>query len=216
DVIAAQHAAGIDIGNDGEQARESFFTYVQHRMTGFGDASRRALMRDLTDHPDFMELQLPRFQRMKVNLMAAPAAIANVGYRDTTEVAAECALVAGAPFAETFMTAASPGIVAAAMQNRFYASDAEYVHALGVARSTYPTGQSRGPTGDSTHRPALATSRRPWCGPSCGPWAAVRISGRSACSDQDLGHGGCGERRDLGLYRCEGARDDVRGGGGRA
>src|SRR4051794_40491305 len=35
-VIAAQHAAGIDIGNDGEQARESFFTYVQHRMTGFG------------------------------------------------------------------------------------------------------------------------------------------------------------------------------------
>ena len=30
-------------------------------------------------------------------------------YRDTTEVEAECALVAGAPFAETFMTAASPG-----------------------------------------------------------------------------------------------------------
>ena len=30
-VIAAQMAAGIDIGNDGEQARESFVTYVQHR-----------------------------------------------------------------------------------------------------------------------------------------------------------------------------------------
>jgi len=42
DVIAAQHAAGIDIGNDGEQARESFFTYVQHRMTGFGDVSESA------------------------------------------------------------------------------------------------------------------------------------------------------------------------------
>src|SRR4051812_8023754 len=38
--IAAQVAAGIDIGNDGEQARESFFTYVQHRVTGFGDTSR--------------------------------------------------------------------------------------------------------------------------------------------------------------------------------
>ena len=35
-VVAAQVEAGIDIGNDGEQARESFFTYVQHRMTGFG------------------------------------------------------------------------------------------------------------------------------------------------------------------------------------
>ncbi|HEX4818901.1 MAG TPA: hypothetical protein VFV00_01750 [Acidimicrobiales bacterium] len=58
EVIAAQHSAGVDIGNDGEQARESFFTYVQHRMTGFGDASQRAMMRDLSEHPDFLELQL--------------------------------------------------------------------------------------------------------------------------------------------------------------
>jgi len=136
DVIAAQHAAGIDIGNDGEQARESFFTYVQHRMTGFGDASQRALMRDLVDHPDFIELQLPRFQRIKVNLMGAPAVIAEVGYRDTAEVESECALVAGSPFAKTFMTAASPGIVAAAMQNRFYPTDGDYVRALGRALST--------------------------------------------------------------------------------
>ena len=93
-VIAAQHAAGIDVGNDGEQARESFVTYVQHRMTGFGDSSQRALMRDLVDHPDFIELQIPRFQRMKVNLMAAPAAIGEVAYRDTAEVEAECRLVA--------------------------------------------------------------------------------------------------------------------------
>ena len=73
--IAAQLEAGIDVGNDGEQARESFFTYVQHRMTGFGDTSRRPFMRDLLDHPDFIELSLPRFNRIKVNLMAAPAAI---------------------------------------------------------------------------------------------------------------------------------------------
>ena len=59
--IAAQVDAGIDIGNDGEQARESFFTYVQHRMTGFGGTSHRPLMRDLVDHPDYIELALPRF-----------------------------------------------------------------------------------------------------------------------------------------------------------
>ena len=34
-VIAKQEASGIDIGNNVEQARESFFTYVQHRMSGF-------------------------------------------------------------------------------------------------------------------------------------------------------------------------------------
>ena len=41
--IAAQVDAGIDIGNDGEQARESFFTYVSHRMNGFGDTFFRFL-----------------------------------------------------------------------------------------------------------------------------------------------------------------------------
>lgn len=135
-VIAAQLEAGIDVGNDGEQARESFVTYVQHRMTGFGGTSERPLMRDLVEHPDFVELALPRFERMKVNLMAAPAAVGEVTYADTSEVAAECDLVAGAPFAETFMTAASPGIVCSAMQNRHYASIAEYVGAVAKALAT--------------------------------------------------------------------------------
>ncbi len=132
-VIAAQVTAGIDIGNDGEQARESFFTYVRHRMTGFAGASRRHLMRDLLDHGDFLELAQPRFRRIKVNLMAAPAAIDDVAYRDTAELAAECDLVTGAPFAETFMTAASPGIVVSAMENQHYPSRQEYVTAVAAA-----------------------------------------------------------------------------------
>jgi 5-methyltetrahydropteroyltriglutamate--homocysteine methyltransferase len=135
-VIAAQADAGIDVGNDGEQARESFFTYVQHRMTGFGGASERKLFRDMQDHPDFVELAVPRLRRMKVNLMAAPAAISEVTYRDNGELEAECALVANAPFAQTFMTACSPGIVVSAMENRFYDSRAEYVRAVADALRT--------------------------------------------------------------------------------
>ena len=84
DVIAAQVEAGIDVGNDGEQARESFFTYVQHRMTGFGG----------TQPPpaDARPARAPRLPRagpsrastaIKVNLMHAPAAIGEVTYRDT-------------------------------------------------------------------------------------------------------------------------------------
>ena len=133
-VVAAQLDAGIDIGNDGEQARESFVTYVQHRMTGFGGVGRRPEKRDVLDHPDFQLLMSKR--RAQVNLMAAPAAIGPVAYRDTTEVDAECELVAASPFAETFMTAASPGIVAAVMENRFYASRAEYLQAVAAALST--------------------------------------------------------------------------------
>ena len=135
-VIAAQADVGIDIGNDGEQARESFFTYVQHRMTGFGDSGRRPLMADLVEHPDYVELALPRFERTKVSLMTAPAAIGEVTYGDTAELDAELALVADTPFAETFMTSASPGIVASAMENRYYDTRAEYVHAVAAALRT--------------------------------------------------------------------------------
>ena len=136
EVIAKQADVGIDVGNDGEQARESFFTYVQHRMTGFGGTSNRAVFRDLLDHPDFIELAFPRTERVKVSLMRAPAAIGEVTYRDTGELDAECALVADAPFAQTFMTAASPGIVAAAMENRHYPSRQDYVRAVAAALRT--------------------------------------------------------------------------------
>ena len=75
--------------------------------------------------------------------MAAPAAIGEVAYGDTTELEAECALVAGAPFAQTFMTACSPGIVASAMENRHYATQEEYVRAVAAALRTRVPGHRR-------------------------------------------------------------------------
>ena len=135
-VIAAQVDAGIDVGNDGEQARESFFTYVQHRMTGFGGTSNRAIFRDLLEHPDYIAMISQRYDRAHVNLMAAPVAVGEVSYRDRDEVDGECALVADAPFAQTFMTAASPGIIAAAMENRHYPSIEDYVRAVAAALRT--------------------------------------------------------------------------------
>ncbi|MEI9925331.1 MAG: hypothetical protein WDN50_19295 [Bradyrhizobium sp.] len=40
-IIPKQIAAGIDIGNNGEQQREGFFLHVRHRMTGFGGTWKR-------------------------------------------------------------------------------------------------------------------------------------------------------------------------------
>src|SRR5579875_152160 len=40
-VVRQQRAAGIDIGNDGEQGRESFFLSVRHRLSGFGGSWQR-------------------------------------------------------------------------------------------------------------------------------------------------------------------------------
>ncbi len=141
-VIAAQLDAGIDIGNNGEQARESFFTYVQHRMSGFGGQSNRPIMKDITHYPSFLELKLPDFSRIMVSLMNAPQAIGAVRYADRRPLEDECAafkeILAEQPrqFAEAFMTAASPGIVASAMLNAYYPRYDEYVLAVAEALRT--------------------------------------------------------------------------------
>ena len=80
-VVQKQLEAGIDVGNNGEQSRESFFTYVQHRMTGFGGRSERAIMRDIVRYPSFLKLRAPMFQRSMVDLLHAPKAIGEVEYR---------------------------------------------------------------------------------------------------------------------------------------
>ena len=105
-------------------------------MTGFGDESRRPLMADLADHPDFLDLIAPARDAARVSLMRAQAAIGPISYRDTSEVEEECRLVADAGFLETFMTAASPGIVASAMENRHYASRSDYLDATAAALAT--------------------------------------------------------------------------------
>src|SRR5436190_470551 len=141
-VVARQLAAGIDVGNDGEQARESFFTYVQHRMSGFGGTSERPIMRDITHFPSYLALRLPDFSRTKVSLMAAPRAVGEVRYVDRAALERECALFPevvreqDGRFVEPFMTAPSPGIIAAAMTNEHYPRLEDYVHALATALRT--------------------------------------------------------------------------------
>jgi 5-methyltetrahydropteroyltriglutamate--homocysteine methyltransferase len=65
----------------------------------------------------------------------APQAIAEVAYADLSEATAECDLfqrgVAGTKgFAEPFMTAASPGVIATIMLDAFYGSHERYIRAL--------------------------------------------------------------------------------------
>ena len=86
-VVARQAAAGIDIGNDGEQPRVGFQTYVPQRMSGFGGESQRPLNRELKEFPELVEMQRLRFPRRGRN-RNAPAAIGEVRYLDTGPVEA--------------------------------------------------------------------------------------------------------------------------------
>jgi 5-methyltetrahydropteroyltriglutamate--homocysteine methyltransferase len=138
-VIARQLEVGIDVGNDGEQSRGSFFTHVAERMTGFGGQSQRPFMRDLVAYPSFLRLKAPDFARDMVNLMTAPQALGPVQSLGGGACAAECAafaeLLAAQPrrFAESFVTAPSPGIVAAALGNAHYPTLEAYVDAVAEA-----------------------------------------------------------------------------------
>jgi 5-methyltetrahydropteroyltriglutamate--homocysteine methyltransferase len=134
-VIERQLAAGVDVGNDGEQPRAGFSTYVARRMRGFGGESRRPLARDLTEHPDYAEMLAFR-RRAAARIANAPQAVAEIEYADLSEAIRECDLfdrcAAALPtrFAEPFMTAVSPGTAATILLNAHYDSHARYIAAL--------------------------------------------------------------------------------------
>jgi 5-methyltetrahydropteroyltriglutamate--homocysteine methyltransferase len=138
EVVAQQIAIGLDVINNGEVGRDSFITYLQHRMSGFGGQSQRKVMADLTRYPGYLErLAQMRGAKESVSLLRAPQALAEVRYLGTAAIAQECEQLARllAPHAgryrEAFVSSPSPGIVAAAMQNAFYDDLDSYVNALG-------------------------------------------------------------------------------------
>src|SRR6202023_803959 len=53
--VRKQVAAGIAIGNDGEQRRESFFLHIRHRMSGFGGSWKRWSRGDVERYPLFKQ-----------------------------------------------------------------------------------------------------------------------------------------------------------------
>src|SRR5262249_33963944 len=133
-VIAKQLEAGVDVGNDGEQPRVGFSTYPAKRMRGFGGESKRRMSRDIAEHPDYMA-RLSRMRSGAARINDAPQAVAEVAYTDLGEATAECDLfqrgvAATKGFAEPFMTAASPGVIATIMLDAFYGSHERYIRAL--------------------------------------------------------------------------------------
>src|SRR5688572_12995256 len=69
EVIERQIATGIDVLNNGELGRESFFTYLRHRMTGFGGTSQRLAQGDLLRYPGYLaQLQRLRGAGERVDL----------------------------------------------------------------------------------------------------------------------------------------------------
>ena len=133
-VVRGQVEAGIDVGNDGEQPRVGFQTYVAQRMQGFGGESARPQPRDWLDFPDYAAIIKAR-RRNAARIFNAPQALAEVRYTDLSAAESECdvflrSAAQARSFSERFMTAASPGIIATTLLNAHYDSHEAYVFAL--------------------------------------------------------------------------------------
>ncbi|BDZ48929.1 methionine synthase [Frondihabitans sucicola] len=145
-VLKGQVEAGIDIVNDGEVPRVGFSTYVTERMSGFGGVSRRKQSLDLQKFPEwakFGETQIGVAEDLARVWDTAEAqqavhyeeSLAGITYdldlfdRGLRDPAISPAV------SETFVSAASPGIVTTTMlrsaDNPDYATDRDYV--FGVA-----------------------------------------------------------------------------------
>lgn len=139
-VIAKQKAAGIDIGNNGEQIRDGFFRYIRHRISGFDGVWKRPPKADIERFPAFkaMKAQQTANRAGAVDRAQTPAATSALRYVNPGVIRDECNDVsaamkqAGDPFAEVFMNAPSPGIVATGLGNLFYKTQAEFLAAIGA------------------------------------------------------------------------------------
>src|SRR6202162_5245796 len=140
-IVRKQRDAGIDVGNNGEQQRDSFFLYLKSRLSGLGGSWERPSRADVDRYPEFKRMWTEQHaSRTQVSALGGlPKAIGEVRYLDARAINDECrdfqAVLAESPgvFVEPFMSAPSPGILATAVRNEHYDTLASYLAELGRA-----------------------------------------------------------------------------------
>lgn len=141
DVIKRQRHSGVDVVSDGEMSKISYATYIKDRITGFdGDSPRRAPA-DLEEFPSFLERQAkgggtPSYKRPRCVGAIEPKSDAPL----QGDLSRFSDALDGSGAEESFMNAASPGVIALFQPNDYYADDDAYLEALAEAmRPEYET-----------------------------------------------------------------------------
>jgi 5-methyltetrahydropteroyltriglutamate--homocysteine methyltransferase len=132
ETVRRQRAAGLDIINDGEASKPDYATYVTGRLSGFeGEpAAVHWPVRGLADFPEYYaQRRAHQGGTRKFTTCSGP-----VAYTGRAMVETDIAnLKTAAGDGEAFMSAASPGIIAWYLPNRYYQSTEEYLFALADA-----------------------------------------------------------------------------------
>ena len=135
-IVARQRDAGIDIVNDGEMSKFAYSTYVKFRFSGIGgSAGERRPPADVRAYPAFAK-------RMVTGWGVLPVCDGPLAVKDTAPLEADLrhlrAAATTAGVHDVFMTAASPGLIATFIPNRYYPSHEAYLAALvDVLRGEY-------------------------------------------------------------------------------
>jgi 5-methyltetrahydropteroyltriglutamate--homocysteine methyltransferase len=135
DVVASQLAAGVTVISDGEMGKPGYSTYVKDRLNGFGGKGRALAIAEMIEYPEVFEAMSGRNTSRRV--MNHPGCNGPVSLRDPDAIHRDIAnlkdAVRDAEPADVFMSAASPGVIAAFLANEYYPSDEEYIFALADA-----------------------------------------------------------------------------------
>lgn len=150
-ILDQQADAGIDIANDGELPRIGYSFYVEDRMSGFGGRAERGTMADFIRFPGYAALRAGSTKlgdeevdfTQNASMYEVPAAVGAVVYdpemtalNEELDLFAEAlkARTGGGSFVETFVSAASPGILSTTLirtpDHPVYRTDREYLDAL--------------------------------------------------------------------------------------
>jgi len=135
DIVASQLAAGVSVISDGEMGKSGYSTYVKDRLNGFGGTGRPMTVTEMIEYPEVFDDIAGNEAAARV--MHQPACDGPVSLRDPDAVHKDIdnlkSAVKDAEPADVFMTAASPGVIAAFLANDYYPSDEEYIFALADA-----------------------------------------------------------------------------------
>ena len=139
DTVQRQADAGVDVLNDGEVSKPSYATYVKDRLTGFGGegsiAEVAASVMGLEDFPDFAEKMAQTMaMAATIRFTTCDGPVTYVG-QDAVQADIDNLKAATEDVSEvaTFMSAASPGVIAVFSPNRYYGSQEDYLSALAEA-----------------------------------------------------------------------------------
>jgi 5-methyltetrahydropteroyltriglutamate--homocysteine methyltransferase len=133
ETVRRQLEAGVDIVNDGEVSKPSYATYVTERLSGFTGEPVPLPVRGFEEFPEFAQKMWGDPEMAAI--MANPSCDGPVAYLDRSLVEADIANLraAAGDATETFMSAASPGVIEMFMANRYYPGTEEYLFALADA-----------------------------------------------------------------------------------